>query len=171
MNMKKFICSLLIFVLLFSLTGCIKTDAVEPASAPASGLEITNDLESEKAHNDTEAEEISETVEEDGIYDGADEVSLYIVTYHKLPGNYITKKEARQLGWEGGSLEEYAPGKCIGGDVFGNREGVLPEGQLYYECDIGTLGKEKRGAKRLVYSDDYEVYYTEDHYNSFTQLY
>ena len=96
MNMKKFICSLLIFVLLFSLTGCIKTDAVEPASAPASGLEITNDLESEKAHNDTEAEEISETVEEDGIYDGADEVALYIVTYHKLPGNYITKKRSEE---------------------------------------------------------------------------
>ena len=83
------------------------------------------------------------------------------------------KKEARDLGWEGGSLEPYAPGKCIGGDRFGNYEGTLPEkdGRTYYECDINTLGADSRGAERLVFSSDGLIYYTADHYESFTLLY
>ena len=78
--------------------------------------------------------------------------------------------DADALGWEGGSLEPYAPGCCIGGDRFGNYEGTLPEGD-YHECDIDTLGADRRGAKRLVYSDDGRIYYTENHYESFTLLY
>ena len=74
------------------------------------------------------------------------------------------------FGYEGGSVERYAPGKCIGGSHYGNYEGLLPEGN-YKECDIDTLGKKSRGAKRLVYSDDGRIYYTEDHFESFTQLY
>ena len=107
---------------------------------------------------------------EDGSYTSAQDVAAYLVTYGHLPGNFITKKEARALGWEGGSLEPYAPGCCIGGDRFGNYEGTLPEGD-YHECDIDTLGADRRGAKRLVYSDDGRIYYTEDHYESFTLLY
>ena len=89
------------------------------------------------------------------------------------PQNFITKKEAQALGWPGGSLEEYAPGKCIGGDRFGNYEGLLPDekGRKYYECDVETLGKSSRGAKRIVYSNDGLIFYTEDHYESFEQLY
>ena len=109
-------------------------------------------------------------VDEDGSYTTKEDVALYIHTYGHLPGNFITKKEARALGWEGGSLEPYAPGCCIGGDRFGNYEGTLPEGD-YHECDIDTLGADRRGAKRLVYSDDGRIYYTEDHYESFTLLY
>ena len=110
-------------------------------------------------------------IDEYGIYDSKDEVALYIVTYDKLPSNYITKKEAKKLGWSGGSLESYAPGKCIGGDYFGNYEGNLPEDTKYHECDIDTLGKKSRGAKRIVYSDDGYIYYTEDHYETFELLY
>ena len=110
-------------------------------------------------------------IDEYGIYDSKDEVALYIVTYDKLPSNYITKKEAKKLGWSGGSLESYAPGKCIGGDYFGNYEGNLPEDAQYHECDIDTLGKKSRGAKRIVYSDDGYIYYTEDHYETFELLY
>ena len=107
----------------------------------------------------------------DGIYDSRDEVALYIHTYGELPSNYITKKEAEALGWQGGSLEDYAPGKCIGGNHFGDYEGQLPEGHSYKECDIDTLGKSSRGAKRIVYSDDGLIYYTDDHYSTFTLLY
>ena len=103
-----------------------------------------------------------------GTYDKRDDVALYIHMYGKLPKNYITKKEARELGWQGGKLEPYAPGKCIGGDYFGNYEGILPDGE-YHECDIGTLKKE-RGPKRLIYSDT-DIYYTDDHYVTFVQLY
>ena len=115
----------------------------------------------------------SVTIAEDGWYYSAEDVSLYLYTYDCLPGNYITKAEAEELGWEGGSLEDYAPGYAIGGDSFGNREGLLPDApdRDYYECDIDTHGADSRGAKRIVYSDDGLIYYTEDHYESFTLLY
>lgn len=102
-----------------------------------------------------------------------DAVAAYIRDNGCLPDNFITKAEARELGWNGGSLEPYAPGMCIGGDRFGNYEGLLPEkgGRTYYECDIDTLGAETRGAKRIVYSSDDLIYYTEDHYESFELLY
>ncbi|HAB95207.1 MAG TPA: ribonuclease [Lachnospiraceae bacterium] len=117
-----------------------------------------------------EADSGQQQIDENGSYTTKEDVALYIHTYGKLPSNFITKKEAEKLGWTGGSLEPYAPGKCIGGNHFGNYEGLLPDGN-YKECDIDTLGKKKRGAKRLIYSDDGRIYYTEDHYESFTQLY
>ena len=111
--------------------------------------------------------------DENGIYTSKEDVALYIHTYGRLPDNFITKNEAKNLGWSGGSLEDHAPGKCIGGSRYGNYEGLLPykKGRVYYECDIDTLGAAKRGAKRIVYSNDGLVYYTEDHYNTFEQLY
>jgi len=116
--------------------------------------------------------------EEDGLdphgtYDQPEDVALFIHTYGRLPDNYITKKEAEKLGWTGGSVERYAPGKCIGGSRFGNREGILPsaKGRTWTECDINTLGKSSRGAERIVFSNDGLIYYTDDHYESFTLLY
>lgn len=110
---------------------------------------------------------------EDGSYTTKEDVALYIYAYGCLPDNFITKEEARELGWEGGGLEECAPGMCIGGDHFGNYEGLLPEadGREYTECDIDTLGQDDRGAKRIVFSNDGLIYYTEDHYESFELLY
>ncbi|MBR3085688.1 MAG: hypothetical protein IKH04_04725 [Kiritimatiellae bacterium] len=101
---------------------------------------------------------------------GRDEVAAYIrKNGGKLPPNFITKEQARELGWQGGPLEPYAPGKAIGGDRFGNYDGKLPRGN-YRECDIGTHGK-PRGAKRLVFTTDgRNIYYTEDHYETFVKL-
>ena len=109
----------------------------------------------------------------DGTFTTKEDVALYIHIYGCLPANFITKSEARNLGWEGGGLEKFAPGKCIGGDRFGNYEGLLPDapGRSWTECDIGTLGKNDRGAKRIVFSNDGLVYYTDDHYESFELLY
>lgn len=106
-------------------------------------------------------------------YDSKDEVALYIHLYRELPPNYITKADARKLGWEGGDVKKFAPGKCIGGSSFGNREGLLPDkvGRTYTECDIDTLDTTSRGAKRIVFSNDGLIYYTDDHYSSFTLLY
>lgn len=117
--------------------------------------------------------ETEASIDIDGIYTSKEDVALYIYTYGQLPQNFMTKKEAKALGWEGGSLEPYAPGMCIGGDTFGNYEGLLPEedGLTYKECDIDTLGAEKRGAKRIVFSNEGDIYYTEDHYESFELLY
>ncbi|WP_394282610.1 ribonuclease domain-containing protein [Frisingicoccus sp.] len=122
---------------------------------------------------ETETETITEMLAEDGVYTSKEDVALYIHLYGKLPENFITKKEAKALGWEGGSLEPYAPGKSIGGDRFGNYEGILPEedGVTYKECDIDTMGADQRGAKRIVFSNEGTVYYTEDHYKSFELLY
>lgn len=115
----------------------------------------------------------SSTLSEDGSYTSKEDVALYIHLYGHLPSNFITKKEAEKLGWNGGSLEPFAPGKCIGGNHFGNYEGLLPQkaGRSYTECDIDTLGAARRGAKRIVFSNDGLIYYTEDHYNSFELLY
>ena len=111
------------------------------------------------------------TLDPNGSYDSKTKVALFIVTYGRLPNNYITKRQAESLGWDGGSVERYAPGKCIGGDRFYNNEGLLPAGYTYYECDIGTLGASSRGAQRLVYTKTGIVYYTSNHYKSFTRLY
>ena len=110
-------------------------------------------------------------VTEDGQYCTVDEVAAYIKEFHKLPSNYITKKEAQALGWHGGPLKEYAPGKSIGGDIFTNRQHILPDSDdKYIECDINANGT-SRGPERIVYnSGNYKVYYTLDHYNSFKEV-
>ena len=112
-------------------------------------------------------------IAEDGSYTSKDEVALYIHTYGHLPENYITKDEAYDLGWKSeGTLDEVAPGMSIGGDYYGNYEGVLPDepGREYHECDIDYESGNRNG-KRIVYSNDGNIYYTEDHYNSFELLY
>ena len=118
-----------------------------------------------------EAESLS--VQEDGWYDSKEEVALYLHTYGHLPSNYVTKREARKAGWEGGSLEKFFPGCSIGGDIFRNLEEQLPKarGRTYYECDIDTAGQRSRGAKRIIFSNDGLIYYTDDHYETFTLLY
>lgn len=162
------------------LTSCTAQDAVDIAAEIAEvALDIsegsnTSDISDSLNQPDISASsEVADLPDENGSYDDRDSVALYIYTYGKLPPNYITKAEAGALGWSGGSLEQYAPGKCIGGSKFGNYEGLLPtaDGRQYYECDIDTLGKDTRGAKRIVYSNDGLIYYTDDHYESFEQLY
>jgi len=113
------------------------------------------------------------TIDAEGWYYSAFDVSLYLHVHGHLPDNYITKDKARELGWEGGSVEKVAPNYAIGGDVFGNREGLLPEepGRVYYECDVDTKGTDSRGSHRLVYSNDGLIYYTSDHYETFKLLY
>lgn len=157
----------------------VAPDVTNESGPPASSAIDTSDDTTDPATADTteiddtaEIEEIEE-IEENGSYDDKDSVALYIHTYGKLPQNYISKAEAEKLGWSGGSVEKFAEGKCIGGAKFGNYEGLLPkkEGRQYYECDIDTLGKDSRGAKRIVYSNDGLIYYTDDHYESFELLF
>ena len=157
-KMKYLLLSLVLLVSM--LTGC---------SAPV------EDTETQDVYNEENAEtESGINVEEDGTYTSKEEVAAYIYEFGHLPDNFITKKEAKELGWESkeGNLAEVAPGMSIGGDYFGNYEGLLPEedGRDYYECDINSDGG-YRGAERIVFSDDGLIYYTEDHYESFELLY
>ncbi len=159
-KMKKILSLFLIILLSFSLAACSSIDTI---------------LEDEIQDTEENADEKLEVqVDEDGYYISKEDVSLYIHIYNKLPKNYITKKEARDLGWEAskGNLWDVTDKKSIGGNKFGNREDKLPEkeGRQYYECDINYEGGH-RGAERLVYSNDGLIYYTEDHYDSFELLY
>ena len=135
-------------------------------------LEIKED---EKPVEEIQENTVEENIiDEDGSYTDKENVALYIHTYGKLPQNYINKKTAESMGWTSGEVvSSFAPGKSIGGDRFGNYEGLLPKkkGRTYYECDIDAYGKKSRGAKRIVFSNDGLVYYTEDHYESFELLY
>ena len=146
-----------VFVIALLLIGCSKTGS--------------ESIRTEDTNNT-----ISKTldIEESGEYTSKDEVAAYIHLYEHLPNNYITKNEAKKLGWVSneGNLGEVAPGKSIGGDRFGNYEGALPnkQGREYSECDIDTNGT-FRGAKRIVYSNDGLIYYTEDHYETFELMY
>lgn len=167
---KQLTAWLLALVMLFSLVGC-GTDAPvqDETNLPQQEQQDVQNAPSEDADMPDETAQI----DEDGSYTTKDDIALYIHTYGHLPDNFITKKDAQALGWPGGSLEPYAPGKCIGGSRFGNYEGLLPEadGRTYTECDIDTLGADSRGAKRIVFSNDGLIYYTEDHYKSFELLY
>ncbi len=115
-----------------------------------------------------------EKIAEDGTYTSKEDVALYLFTYGRLPENFITKSKAKKLGWDNSkkNMNDVCKGCSIGGDKFGNREGLLPdkEGRVYYECDIDFDGK-NRGTKRIVFSNDGLIYYTDDHYNSFELLY
>ena len=142
-----------------------EADAQAPPEAQAGKSEVPD------ASTETQSEE--RVLDEHGSYDSKEDVALFIRLYGHLPDNYLTKKEAETLGWSGGPLEGFAPGKCIGGSRFGNYEGLLPEakGRTYTECDIDTLGAKSRGAKRIVFSNDGLIYYTGDHYKTFELLY
>ena len=134
---------------------------------PDAGQELGNSSQGK-------SDEGNKTVDEDGWYSSKEEVALYIHLYGELPGNYVTKDEAEDAGWNGGNVERYTgEGTAIGGSRFGNREGLLPKerGRTYTECDIDTVGENSRGAKRIVFSNDGLVYYTDDHYESFELLY
>ena len=116
---------------------------------------------------------IEYAVDEDGWYDSMEFVAVYLDTYDKLPDNYLTKKEAQALGWVSnkGNLWDVAYGCSIGGDRFGNYEGLLPDkkGRKWTECDIDFEG-EYRNGKRIVFSNDGLIYYTDDHYESFDEI-
>ena len=191
--MNKKIGILLILCLLTAalLTACSVPDLLEAvdqaeeylAAQEESQTEESAAAESPAAENTTDesqsepapaAEPSEATVSENGQYSDPVSVALYLHTYGHLPDNYLTKSEAEALGWSNslGNLWDVAPGCSIGGDKFGNREGLLPKakGRQYYECDVNFDGG-YRGGERIVYSNDGLIFYTADHYSSYTQLY
>lgn len=158
--------ALLALLLVFSVfSGCGGAAPDVPSCTAAPAANAVSLGESDKSS--------PAALDENDEYTSAADVALYLHLYGHLPQNFITKKDARALGWNGGGLDDYADGKCIGGDRFGNYEGLLPDapGREYHECDIDTLHAASRGAKRIVYSNDGLIYYTEDHYESFILLY
>ena len=187
--MRKIKYLLLSFLLSFALLfgGCnVISSTIEPGNELGSQLGETEERQNQEDEKvdlpiSDETDE-ADTTEDDSkkenaveygeSYTSKEEVALYLHLYEELPPNFITKNEAKKLGWVSnkGNLDDVAPGMSIGGDRFGNYEGILPEGKEYHECDIDSDGG-YRNTKRIVYSEDGCIYYTEDHYETFELLY
>jgi len=189
---KIIVFSVLLAVLLFSrfiLPKFQHNNQIEQQETPVTDTILVDDSEKDSfeelaAESESEPIEISDTLPEDdnctheiqedkrptldknGIFTTKEDVALYIHLYKCLPRNFITKRQAQGVNLK-------AENKCIGGDRFHNREGILPKakGRTYTECDIDTLGKSSRGPKRIVFSNDGLIYYTSNHYQSFVLLY
>ena len=146
-------------------------EASETQTEEAEGQEDGQAPQASEAGDSQEAVNVNLPVQGNYYYDVVN-VVLYLEVYDELPPNYITKSEAQALGWEGGSVEKFKEGAAIGGDYFGNREGLLPaaDGRSYTECDIDTRGYSSRGSRRLVFSNDGLYFYTSDHYESFSEV-
>ena len=181
MKKLKFFAIYLIMMAALLLSACgvqenAMSDGIQESATTTHYTQKTETSQSEEAPDNTEnppddlPNENLPTYGE--YYYDLTNVVLYIEVYDELPPNYITKAEARELGWEGGSVENYKAGAAIGGDYFGNYEGLLPEanGRSYTECDIDTNGYSSRGSRRLVFSDDGLYFYTSDHYESFSEI-
>ncbi len=151
-KLSSIVLPILLSVMLF-LTGCAPGDGINQAAITVPEA--------------TEQVQAGPIIEPQAIAD-------YLFEHGELPDNFITKKEAQALGWDSSRnyVSDVAPGKSIGGDYFGNYEGILPKdkGQKYHEADCYYTGG-KRRAERIVYSSDGHVYYTEDHYATFTELF
>ena len=104
---------------------------------------------------------------------GADGVEMYVALHGRLPENYLTQAEAKELGWEKllGNLAEALPGRVIGGDIFENRKHKLPEvtGRIWYEADFDYVSGYRNDC-RLLYSNDGLLFVTYDHYMSFYEI-
>lgn len=188
--MKKILAFFLSLLLCLSvITGCgaankTSTDGSAKTSASVrenaskqqpAGQQIINKQNTNAVNSDANVQANSGKLEisESAAYTDKEHVAAYINQFAKLPHNYITKNQAKKLGWQTkGTLDKVAPGKSIGGDRYGNYEGRLPKksGRIWQECDIDYV-KGNRNAKRIVFSNDGLIYYTGDHYKNFIKLY
>lgn len=176
--MKKLLALLLVLLLVGSLFGCVQpqleTNGSIPGTTATAPTLPTTAIPTDPTTVPTTTVPALPPIDEDGQYNSKEDVALYIHTYGHLPRNYVTKDYCKNvLKCSTSRVEDYWPGGAIGGDVFQNREGRLPSapGRTWTECDINTWGKYARGRERIVFSNDGLVYYTADHYGTFTLLY
>lgn len=146
---KKYFALIFIIISLFAFSSCQTSNNVEIS------------------HSSEEIVEIDESRD----YYSKDDVAEYIHIYNKLPKNYLTKRKAKDKGWiaKENNLWQVTDKGVIGGDFFGNYEEILP-GSDYKECDVNYDGG-KRNAERLVYDENGNIFYTNDHYKNFERLY
>ncbi|MBP1917777.1 ribonuclease domain-containing protein [Youngiibacter multivorans] len=157
---------LVLMLMTMTISGCASQ------TEPSNGTTPTKVTVPSKETVPSKTEEAK--IKEEGHYYTKNDVAEYIHLYGKLPENFITKNEAEDLGWVAskGNLWEVSDKLVIGGDKFGNREGLLPKasGRVWYECDVNYEGG-FRGDDRIVFSNDGLIYFTSDHYASFKKLY
>lgn len=175
--MRKLLAFFLALLFSVSLLAACGNDKAPAANASAGSTQVStsaaNNKEQAQQNIDTRGNDQKLKITEGEAYTDKEHVAAYINEYKHLPHNYITKNEAKKLGWQTkGTLDKVAPGKSIGGDRYGNYEKKLPDknGRSWKECDIDYV-KGNRNGKRIVFSNDGLIYYTGDHYNSFAKLY
>lgn len=170
--MKRILALLLsLFFCLTMLLGC--GNEKQPVEKNPAAQSVSVEQKAADKQYNTQGNDSKLKLDIEGSYTDKEHVAAYINQFKKLPHNYITKGEAKKLGWQTkGTLDKVAPGKSIGGDRYGNYEGLLPkkDKRTWKECDIDYV-KGKRNAKRIVFSNDGLIYYTGNHYKSFTRLY
>ncbi|HIW34645.1 MAG TPA: ribonuclease [Candidatus Paenibacillus intestinavium] len=170
-NKLLFPLSLLFLISCLLLTGCSELLVNEDSTTYVEQKEKNNgEVNSEQNDKDSNNSSIAETT---SPLTSFEDVAAYIRDNGELPSNFIKKKDAEDLGWVAskGNLQEIAPHMSIGGDKFGNREGLLPKanGRIWVEADINYTGG-RRNADRIVFSNDGLIYMTTDHYASFTNI-
>jgi len=176
------------FVFLFSafLVACstptVSSDDIDEIELTSSSMSSSSG-KNEQSSSSIAAKSIYEAVEKSGLYTTKDSVAAYLCKFDKLPSNYVGKNEGKSLyeSKTGNTFEKWnfnpwtTIGVMIGGDTFNNHADnpdnyhpTLPEGN-YYEADVDYSAK-NRGIKRLVYQSDCVIYYTADHYETFSRL-
>lgn len=167
-TMTKTSCTILALIISVLLGMLAVLGACSPAPSNSSSHE------SHTAAQSASPKSKSDKVVENGQYTDKNSVAYYVHTFGHLPSNYVSKTKARKAGWVSseGNLWEVLPGKSIGGSEFYDDDEQLPykRGRRWTECDIDYNGG-FRNAKRIVFSNDGLVFYTNDHYKTFEQLY
>ena len=104
---------------------------------------------------------------------GTDGADWWLLYYGILPYYYLSKAEAKKLGWKNwkGNLYLVAPGRMIGGGIYNNKESKLPKasGRIWYEADINYTFL-YRGDERILFSNDGLIFITRNHYLSFIEI-
>jgi hypothetical protein len=104
---------------------------------------------------------------------GLNGVDAHLMYGRGLLSYYIRKGDARSKGWvqAAGNLANVLPGRMIGGDIYGNREGKLPSAnnRIWYEADIDYKSG-YRNDSRILYSNDGLIFVTYDHYHTFYEI-
>ena len=122
---------IILMLMAFTASGCASQTEQQNGTSPSNVTAPSKETEEAK-------------ISQDGRYYTKDDVAEDIHLYGKLPENFITKNEAEDLGWVAskGNLWEVSDRMVIGGDKFGNREGLLPKasGRVWYECDVNYEG-------------------------------
>ena len=119
---------------------------------------------------------IYEAIQESGKYTTKDSVAAYLCKFDKLPSNYVSKAEGQKLyeSKTGKTFEKWnfnpwtTIGVMIGGDSFSNDKSMLPQGS-YHEADV-DYSANNRGTKRLMYQGGCTIYYTANHYESYSEI-
>lgn len=140
-----------------------KTYKIEKRSEAPNAVSVNSEFKDENSRTsfNENGKDISELTNETMVIN-------YVKSHHELPDYYITKAEARQQGWQPsqGNLCDVLPGKAIGGDHFSNREKKFPKGEQYFEADV-NYNCGNRGADRIVFTKNGDVWLTHDHYKTF----